>query len=77
MRAIDFIQEGVQDPAIFKVVFIIGGPGSGKSYISQKLGLSALGYTTINSDIAFEYLMLARLSHIVADGYVIAYPFLV
>lgn len=51
------IDEGINDPAIFKTVFIIGGPGSGKSFITQKLGLSALGYTTINSDIAFEYLM--------------------
>lgn len=57
MRLNEFIQEGVHDPAIFKVVFIIGGPGSGKSFISKKLGLSALGYTTINSDVAFEYLM--------------------
>lgn len=63
MRANEFIQkqqsinEGVNDPAIFKVIFVIGGPGSGKSFISDKLGLSALGYVTINSDIAFEYLM--------------------
>lgn len=63
MRANEFVQkqqninEGVHDPAIFKVVFVIGGPGSGKSFISDKLGLSALGYVTINSDIAFEYLM--------------------
>jgi dephospho-CoA kinase len=57
MRAIDFVQEGINDPAIFKVIFVIGGPGSGKSYITKRLGLSALGYTTVNSDIAFEYLM--------------------
>lgn len=57
MRAFEFIREGIHDPAIFKVVFVIGGPGSGKSYITQQLGLSALGYVNINSDIAFEYLM--------------------
>jgi dephospho-CoA kinase len=63
MRAREFLvlenqlQEGVNDPAIFKVVFLIGGPGSGKSYVSKQLALSALGYTTINSDIAFEYLL--------------------
>jgi len=57
MRAVEFVQEGVNDPAIFKAVFIIGGPGSGKSYVARQLGFSALGYVNINSDIAFEYLM--------------------
>lgn len=57
MREYDFIQEGINDPAIFKVVFVIGGPGSGKSYIVNQLGLKALGFVPINSDIAFEYLM--------------------
>lgn len=57
MRAKEFILEGVNDPAIFKVVFIVGGPGSGKSYISERLGLSAMGFVTVNSDIAFEYMM--------------------
>jgi len=57
MRANEFIQEGVNDPAIFKVVFVIGGPGSGKSYVSERLGLGAMGFVTVNSDIAFEYLM--------------------
>lgn len=51
------LDEGVNDPAIFKAVFIIGGPGSGKSYVARNLGLNALGYVSINSDIAFEYLM--------------------
>lgn len=51
------LAEGVNDPAIFKVVFVIGGPGSGKSYVSRKLGLNAMGFVTINSDVAFEYLM--------------------
>ncbi len=51
------LEEGVSDPAIFKVVFVIGGPGSGKSYVSGKLGLNAMGFVTINSDVAFEYLM--------------------
>jgi len=53
---IDLI-EGINDPAIFKVVFLIGGPGSGKGYISKQLGLQSLGYVPINSDTAFEFLM--------------------
>jgi len=27
-----YINEGINDPAIFKVVFTAGGPGSGKSF---------------------------------------------
>ena len=57
MRANEFVKEGVNDPAIFKVVFVIGGPGSGKSYVSDRLGLNAMGFVTINSDVAFEYMM--------------------
>lgn len=51
------LHEGVNDPAIFKVVFVIGGPGSGKSFVSDMLGLKALGFVTINSDEALSYLM--------------------
>jgi dephospho-CoA kinase len=57
MKIVELINEGINDPAIFKSVFIIGGPGSGKSYVSRKLGLNAMGFVTINSDMAFEYMM--------------------
>ena len=50
----DLIQEGVYDPGIFKAVFLMGGPGSGKSTVVSKLGLKALGLKTINTDKAFE-----------------------
>jgi shikimate kinase len=49
------IDEGVDDPAIFKVVFLAGGPGSGKSFTVGKTGLSALGFRIINSDDIFEF----------------------
>jgi len=52
-----FIGEGVNDPAIFKAVFLAGGPGSGKSFIVGKTGLPALGYRIVNSDDAFEAAM--------------------
>ena len=45
-----FMTEGVDDPAIFKAVFLAGGPGSGKSFIVGKTGLPALGLKVINSD---------------------------
>ncbi len=49
-----FIAEGVNDPAIFKAVFLAGGPGSGKSFVVGKTALKALGFRLINSDDAFE-----------------------
>ena len=49
-----FIKEGVNDPAIFKAVFLAGGPGSGKSFIVGKTALKSLGFKLVNSDMAFE-----------------------
>lgn len=57
MRAEEFIQEGRNDPAIFKAVFLAGGPGSGKSYAVAKSGVQALGFRVINSDDAFEAML--------------------
>jgi predicted kinase len=48
------IDEGVNDPGIFKAVFLAGGPGSGKSFVVGKTALTALGLKLINSDDAFE-----------------------
>ena len=48
------LMEGVNDPSIFKAVFLAGGPGSGKSFIVGKTALKALGFRLINSDDAFE-----------------------
>ena len=30
------IQEGVYDPGIFKAFFLAGGPGSGKTYVTNR-----------------------------------------
>ena len=51
------LTEGVNDPAIFKAIFLAGGPGSGKSFIAGKTGLPALGYRIVNSDDAFEAML--------------------
>ena len=48
------LMEGVNDPSIFKAVFLAGGPGSGKSFVVGKSALKALGFRLINSDDAFE-----------------------
>jgi predicted kinase len=50
----DEIQEGLNDPAIFKAVFLAGGPGSGKSFIVGKTALTSFGMKLVNSDNAFE-----------------------
>ena len=55
-----YLEEGVHDPGIFKVVFTAGGPGSGKSFIAGRAGLgkfSAFGLKTVNSDNIFEKLL--------------------
>jgi len=54
LRFSQYLEEGVNDPAIFKAVFLAGGPGSGKSFIVGKTGLTSMGYKVVNSDDAFE-----------------------
>ena len=51
------ITEGVYDPGIFKAFFLAGGPGSGKTFVAQKLfGIpdrlttSAKGLKLVNQD---------------------------
>ena len=50
------VEEGVNDPHIFKAVFLAGGPGSGKSFVANKM-LKGTGLKTVNSDDVFEFLM--------------------
>jgi len=47
-----YISEGVYDPNIFKAFFLAGGPGSGKSWVSERT-LMGMGLKVINSDNAF------------------------
>ena len=49
------LEEGPNDPHIFKAVFMAGGPGSGKSYVAGKM-LGGTGLKTVNSDEIYEYL---------------------
>jgi len=51
------LEEGVNDPSIFKAVFMAGGPGSGKSFVASKSAFGALGLKSINSDTEFEFSM--------------------
>lgn len=49
----EFLTEGVNDPARHKAIFVVGGPGSGKSYVSSRT-THGLGFKHINSDDLFE-----------------------
>ena len=50
------LQEGLQDPNIFKAFFLAGGPGSGKSYVVRK-STGGTGLRIVNSDDAFENML--------------------
>ena len=56
MRTFQNLQEGLQDPNIFKACFLAGGPGSGKSYVVRKT-TGGTGLKVVNSDDAFEKLL--------------------
>ena len=58
------IEEGINDPGILKAVFLAGGPGSGKGYVSKGLfgipksvNTSAYGLKVVNQDKALETLL--------------------
>lgn len=51
------LDEGVNDPGIFKAIILAGGPGSGKSHVAKRLGLASMGLVVVNSDRYFEQLM--------------------
>ena len=50
------LQEGLNDPNIFKAFFLAGGPGSGKSYVGRKT-TGGTGLKSVNSDDMFEKLL--------------------
>ncbi len=50
---IQHLSEGVYDPGIFKAFFLAGGPGSGKSFVTQSV-FTGTGLKVVNSDTTFE-----------------------
>jgi len=48
-----YINEGVYDPGIFKAFFLAGGPGSGKTFVTQS-AFAGTGLKVVNSDRSFE-----------------------
>ena len=53
MKTFQDLQEGLQDPNIFKAFFLAGGPGSGKSFVVRKT-TGGTGLRIVNSDDIFE-----------------------
>jgi len=58
------LAEGVNDPGIFKAVFLAGGPGSGKTYVAKQLfgipdrfNISMTGMKMVNSDKELKHLL--------------------
>ena len=51
-----YIDEGVNDPHIFKAIFMVGGPGAGKTTIAKKL-IGGTGLKNVNVDTLYEMLM--------------------
>ena len=47
------LAEGVYDPGIFKAFFLAGGPGSGKTFVTQS-AFAGTGLKIVNSDTLFE-----------------------
>jgi len=64
VKLMDLLTEGVYDKGIFKAVFMAGGPGSGKTFMSSKLfGIpekattSITGLKVVNSDKQFMHIL--------------------
>ena len=56
----DFIQEGGNDPGIFKAFFTAGGPGSGKSHVARESGagkMNPYGLKVVDSDPLFTKML--------------------
>ena len=53
MKTFQDLQEGLNDPNIFKAFFLAGGPGSGKSYVVRAT-TGGTGLRIVNSDDVFE-----------------------
>jgi len=58
------VNEGINDPGIFKAVFLAGGPGSGKTYVAKglfgipdRVNVSQTGMKMINQDKELKFLL--------------------
>jgi len=54
------LEEGINDPGIFKAVFMAGPPGAGKNHVISALGLNAAGLKLMDIDDTLYYLFKSR-----------------
>jgi len=68
------LDEGPNDPHIFKAIFLAGGPGSGKGFVVDNLmGKDSTGLKVVNSDDVYE--KLAQIQNLdLKDPEVVASP---
>ena len=64
MKLSTALREGMNDPGIFKAIFLAGGPGSGKSFVGSEIvgiptnmSFAPSGLKVVNSDPEFEYFL--------------------
>jgi len=64
IKLAELLNEGVYDPGILKAVFLAGGPGSGKTFVTKqlfgvpdKINISYTGMKMVNSDTELETLL--------------------
>lgn len=50
MKIDEIVAEGINDPHIFKAVFVAGPPGAGKNTVMRDLGLASTGLKLIDAD---------------------------
>ena len=68
IKLMDLLTEGMYDKGIFKAIFMAGGPGSGKTFISKQLfgipdnlkkaTVTVSGLKVINSDKFFSHILV-------------------
>lgn len=68
------LEEGINDPNLFKAIFLAGPPGAGKNHVISALGLNAAGLKLMDIDDTLYYVMKARnsldrLQHVTDDDY--------
>lgn len=68
MRLQELIVEGRHDPHIFKAIFMMGVPGSGKTAIAKRL-IAGTGLKMVNSDSVYEWLTMKSDTPILTKGY--------
>lgn len=52
----EYLKEGVNDKAVLKAIFVVGPPGSGKTFLGKKI-TESFGFKHISSDKLFEFMM--------------------